>query len=295
MSLFACSKCNAVENTALGYYWGAQLDKQPPLCSECHTGTWHGEFDKTIFQGDDDPKYAVGTDGFLYSHKELEPGGYFYRYSKAYKADENAKLRETPLTLVRWPDPRLTERCEDVTVIDDDLRVIVDRMRLTLTLEQGVALAANQVGVMKRIVVMRPLKEFAVHKWLVLINPTYVPIGEVTQEKVDEGCLSFPGAFTRVKRHKKIKVTALSLDGVTNEFEVDGFVSVAFQHEIDHLDGKTFLDTLSKFKRDRLLDKVRKYKKKHPSITQSWKVENVRPTPEPESTENSADEKADAG
>jgi peptide deformylase len=161
------------------------------------------------------------------------------------------------LQILEFPDPRLRTKAQPVTQVDASLRKLVDDMFETMYSAPGIGLAATQVNVPKRLLVIdisdrrdRPL---------VLINPDVVAREGV--EETEEGCLSVPGVFDKVTRAEKILVRALDRDGKPFELEADGLLAVCIQHEIDHLDGKLFVDYLSELKRTRIRKKLEKERK----------------------------------
>lgn len=158
------------------------------------------------------------------------------------------------LEILHFPDPRLRTRAAPVAVVDDQLRTLVDDMLETMYAAPGIGLAATQVNVHKRVVVIDLSKEQ--DQPLVLINP------EITEkqgvEEMEEGCLSVPGVFETVERADHVRVRALDRDGKPFEMEAGGILAVCIQHEIDHLDGKLFVDYLSPLKRARIRKKLEK-------------------------------------
>lgn len=161
-----------------------------------------------------------------------------------------------------WPDPRLTEKSEPVAEITEDIRVLVRDMLETMYDADGVGLAAPQVGVLKRVVVIdiygseadRPSGE----EPLVLINPVFEKAeGELSWE---EGCLSVPGETGVVTRNADVRVRYQDLDGNEQVLEAEGLKAVALQHECDHLEGKLFVDYLSRLKRNVIKRKMLKIK-----------------------------------
>ena len=145
------------------------------------------------------------------------------------------------LEILHFPDPRLRTRAKPVATVDDQLRRLVDDMLETMYAAPGIGLAATQVNVHKRVIVIDLSKEQ--DQPLVLINPEIVEQRGV--EEMEEGCLSVPGVYERVERADQIKVRALGRDGQAFDLEADGLLAVCIQHEIDHLDGKLFVDYLS--------------------------------------------------
>jgi peptide deformylase len=161
------------------------------------------------------------------------------------------------LQILEFPDPRLRTRAQPVTQVDASLRKLVDDMFETMYSAPGIGLAATQVNVPKRLLVIDISDRR--DQPLVLINPDVVAREGV--EETEEGCLSVPGVFDKVTRAEKILVRALDRDGKPFELEADGLLAVCIQHEIDHLDGKLFVDYLSELKRTRIRKKLEKERK----------------------------------
>jgi peptide deformylase len=161
------------------------------------------------------------------------------------------------LQILEFPDPRLRARAQPVTQVDAALRTLIDDMFETMYAAPGIGLAATQVNVAKRVLVI-DLSERR-DQPLALINPEIVARSGV--EETEEGCLSVPGYFDKVTRAEQISVRALDRDGRPLEFEADGLLAVCIQHEIDHLDGKLFVDYLSELKRTRIRKKLEKERK----------------------------------
>ena len=159
------------------------------------------------------------------------------------------------LTILKYPDPRLHKVAKPVAEVDARIRQLADDMLETMYAADGVGLAATQVDVHERVIVMDTSE--ARDDPRVLINPEIVERSEETSF-VDEGCLSVPEIYDRVKRHAKVKVRALGRDGKPYEFEAEGLLSVCVQHEMDHLLGKVFVEYLSQLKRDRIKTKMLK-------------------------------------
>ncbi len=166
------------------------------------------------------------------------------------------------LDILEFPDPRLRTQAKPVAVVDDRIRKLTDDMLETMYAAPGIGLAATQVNVHQRIVVIDLSEEK--NQPLVLINPTFEVIeGE---QQYDEGCLSVPGFYETVTRAEKIRVQALGRDGQPFELVADGLLSVCIQHELDHLDGKLFVDHISKLKRDRIRKKLEKEHKEKDKV-----------------------------
>jgi peptide deformylase len=158
------------------------------------------------------------------------------------------------LEILHFPDPRLRQRAVAVDAVDDELRRLIDDMFETMYQAPGIGLAATQVNVHKRVVVMDVSREQDEPR--VFINPQIVVRDGV--EEMEEGCLSVPGVYEKVQRAERIRVRALDREGQAFELDADGLLAVCIQHEIDHLDGKLFVDYLSQLKRQRIRKKAEK-------------------------------------
>jgi peptide deformylase len=158
------------------------------------------------------------------------------------------------LPILEFPDPRLRTRAEPVLAVDDDLRRLIDDMFETMYAAPGIGLAATQVDVHRRLVVIDISEQR--NQPLVLVNPELISRDGV--EDTEEGCLSVPGIYEKVRRAERIRVRALDRNGEQIEFDADGLLAVCIQHEIDHLDGKVFVDYLSDLKRFRIRKKLEK-------------------------------------
>ncbi|MDJ0877570.1 MAG: peptide deformylase [Halieaceae bacterium] len=159
------------------------------------------------------------------------------------------------LNILEFPDPRLRTVAEPVTVFDGALSKLIDDMFETMYEAPGIGLAATQVDVHKRIIVIDVSE--ARDEPLVFINPE-VEVLDPELGEYDEGCLSVPGFYETVQRPQRVKVTANDRDGELFTMELDGLLAVCIQHEIDHLDGKLFVDYLSSLKRTRIRKKLEK-------------------------------------
>jgi peptide deformylase len=159
------------------------------------------------------------------------------------------------LSILRYPDPRLYTVARPVADVDDRIRRLVDDMLETMYEAEGVGLAATQVDVHERVIVIDTSE--ARDTPLVLINPELI---EKSDEMTlgDEGCLSVPEIYDKVPRHARVKVRARERSGETREFAAEGLLSVAVQHEMDHLLGKVFVDYLSPLKRSRIKSRMLK-------------------------------------
>jgi peptide deformylase len=159
------------------------------------------------------------------------------------------------LNILEFPDSRLRTIAKPVTVVDDALRLLIDDMFETMYDAPGIGLAATQVNVHKRLVVIDVSEEKT--EPLVLINPQFEVLTEELEE-YQEGCLSVPGFYETVERPQRVKVNALDRNGEPFEMLCEGLLAVCIQHECDHLNGKLFVDYLSTLKRDRIKKKLEK-------------------------------------
>ncbi len=158
------------------------------------------------------------------------------------------------LEILHHPDPRLRQRAREVTEFDADLQRLIDDMFETMYDAPGVGLAATQVGVPLRVATMDCSE--GRNAPMVMINPRIVAAD--SPELLDEGCLSVPGVGDRVRRHTRVTAVALDRDGKEQTIEAEGLLAQCIQHEIDHLDGKLYIDHLSSLKRERLLRRLQK-------------------------------------
>lgn len=163
------------------------------------------------------------------------------------------------LPILEFPDPRLRKVAAPVRDFDDGLRTLVENMFETMYQEEGIGLAATQVNVHKRLLVLDVSEEKDSPQ--VFINPEFDVIEEELQD-YQEGCLSVPGFFEEVSRPRAIRVRARDSQGESFELEARGILAVCIQHEIDHLDGKLFVDYLSPLKRQRIRSKLEKEHRK---------------------------------
>ena len=159
------------------------------------------------------------------------------------------------LSILRYPDPRLHTVARPVDKVDARIRRLADDMLESMYDADGVGLAATQVDVHERLIVMDTSEERDDPR--ILINPELI-VRSQEMTFADEGCLSVPAVFDKVKRHARITVRALNRDGETYEFEADGLLAICVQHEMDHLMGKVFVEYLSQLKRDRIKTKLLK-------------------------------------
>lgn len=161
------------------------------------------------------------------------------------------------LDILVYPDSRLRTVASPVDQVDDALRTLIDDMFETMYAAPGVGLAATQVNVHKRLLVIDISEEAG--QPLVFINPQI--LHREGEGEMQEGCLSIPGYFETVQRAEKVRVQALDRNGEPFEMDADELLSVCIQHEIDHLDGKVFVDYLSTLKRERIRKKLLKEKR----------------------------------
>jgi len=158
------------------------------------------------------------------------------------------------LDILHFPDPRLRNKAKPVSEVNERVRKLVDDMFETMYQAPGIGLAAIQVNAPLRVVSIDISEER--NQPLTLINPEILEREGV--EEMDEGCLSVPGIYEKVKRADRIRFRALDRDGNAYERDADGLLAVCIQHEIDHLDGKLFVDYLSNLKRQRIRKKLEK-------------------------------------
>ncbi|MYB34939.1 MAG: peptide deformylase [Gammaproteobacteria bacterium] len=157
--------------------------------------------------------------------------------------------------ILMYPDPRLRTPCEPVVEFDKALESLVKDMADTMYDAPGIGLSAIQINVHKRVIVMDVSESR--NQLQVFVNPEITDLNQGMRE-VEEGCLSVPGFFVPVKRPEKVLVKAQDIQGNHFELEADEMTAVCIQHEVDHLDGKVFVDYLSRMKRERIRDKLLK-------------------------------------
>lgn len=158
------------------------------------------------------------------------------------------------LTILEFPDPRLRTKAVAVAQVNDEIRNLIDAMVQTMYAANGVGLAATQVNVHQRLVVIDVSEER--NQPRAFINPEIIARDGV--EVSEEGCLSVPGSYEDVERAQRVTVRALDRDGVEFTLDADGLLAVCIQHELDHLEGKLFVDYLSELKRTRIRKKLEK-------------------------------------
>lgn len=157
-----------------------------------------------------------------------------------------------------YPDPVLRKVCKPIETIHDEMLTLCDDMVETMRLAQGAGLAANQVGVSIRLIVLDPRTKKN-EKPIILINPVITE--QSSEEITEEGCLSLPKFYEYVKRAKRVFVTGINIKGEPFEMECDGFMARAVQHELDHLNGVLLIDHLSPVKKDLFKKKYMKDRK----------------------------------
>ena len=158
------------------------------------------------------------------------------------------------LNILEFPDSRLRTIAKPVAVVDDEVRQLIDDMFETMYEAPGIGLAATQVNVHQRVVVIDVSEDKS--GLLALINPEI--IARSGEQVCEEGCLSVPGIYDKVTRAEKVRVRALNPKGETFEFDAEGLLAVCVQHELDHLDGKVFVEYLSQLKQTRIKGKLAK-------------------------------------
>lgn len=167
------------------------------------------------------------------------------------------------LTILRYPDARLNKIAKPVAEVDDRIRRLVDDMFETMYASRGIGLAATQVDVHERVIVIDTSEDRSEPR--VLINPKLVAVSDEMLVG-DEGCLSVPTIYDKVERHARVTVEALDRDGKTYRFDADDLLAVCVQHEMDHLLGKVFVEYLSPLKRNRIRSKMLKRSRDDESV-----------------------------
>ncbi|MBO6890394.1 MAG: peptide deformylase [Roseibium sp.] len=162
--------------------------------------------------------------------------------------------------IITIPDPVLREVCAPIEKVDDDVRALADDMLDTMYDAPGIGLAASQIGILQRMFVLDVAKEDAPKEPMVFINPKIVWSSDELNV-YQEGCLSIPEYFEDVERPAEVTVQFMDREGAEQEIKADGLLATCIQHELDHLNGKLFIDYLSKLKRDRVVKKFTKQAK----------------------------------
>jgi peptide deformylase len=158
------------------------------------------------------------------------------------------------LPILRYPDPRLHQRATPVTRVDERIRKLIKDMADSMYAAPGIGLAATQVDVHLRVIVI-DISETR-DQLRVFVNPELTAVSG--EADIEEGCLSVPGVFEKVRRAERVTVRALDAEGVPFTLEVEGLLAVCIQHEMDHLEGKVFVERLSRLKQSRILAKLKK-------------------------------------
>ena len=162
--------------------------------------------------------------------------------------------------IVIEPDPILRKKSESLEKVDDEIRALLDDMLETMYAAPGIGLAAVQIGILKRIIVIDISKEKEKHNPLFLINPEIIFRSKKTSI-YEEGCLSLPGHFAEIERPAECQIKFIDYNGKEKELNATGLLSTCIQHEVDHLNGILFIDYLSKLKKDMIVKKLIKHKK----------------------------------
>ena len=162
--------------------------------------------------------------------------------------------------IVIEPDPILRKKSESLEKVDDEIRKLLDDMLETMYAAPGIGLAAVQLGILKRIIVIDISKDQEKKIPLFLINPEIISRSKKTSI-YEEGCLSLPGHFAEIERPAECQVKFIDYDGKEKELVADGLLATCIQHEVDHLNGVLFIDYLSKLKKDMIVKKLIKQKK----------------------------------
>jgi peptide deformylase len=164
------------------------------------------------------------------------------------------------LPIITIPDPVLRKLAAPIERVDDALRRLMDDMLLTMYDAPGIGLAAPQVGISRRLIVMDPSRDEDPKQPLIMVNPKIIARGDELRLH-EEGCLSIPDVTAEIERPARTKVSFLDREGKPTETELEGIWSTIVQHEIDHLNGVLFIDYLSRLKRDMIVKKLTKAKR----------------------------------
>ena len=179
-------------------------------------------------------------------------------------------MRDTykKLEVLHFPDPRLRKIAKEVDTFDDSLQTLIDDMFFTMYEEKGIGLAATQVDIHKRIIVIDITNDKS--EKIYLINPKLISLSS-TKDSMDEGCLSVPGFYETVSRPNQVKIETYNTKGEKKVLDAEGLLAVCIQHEIDHLNGKLFVDHISNLKKTRIEKKILKLKKEGKIIKRTGK------------------------
>ena len=162
--------------------------------------------------------------------------------------------------IVIEPDPILRKKSNILEKVDDELRILLDDMLETMYAAPGIGLAAVQIGILKRLIVIDISKDKEKKNPIFLINPEIISKSKNTSI-YEEGCLSLPGHFAEIERPEECQIKYIDYEGKKNEMKANGLLATCIQHEIDHLNGILFIDYLSKLKKDMIVKKLVKQKK----------------------------------
>ena len=162
--------------------------------------------------------------------------------------------------IVIEPDPILRKKSDILEKVDDELRILLDDMLETMYSAPGIGLAAVQIGILKRLIVIDISKDKEKKNPIFLINPEIISKSKNTSI-YEEGCLSLPGHFAEIERPEECQIKYIDYDGKKKEIKANGLLATCIQHEIDHLNGILFIDYLSKLKKDMIVKKLVKQKK----------------------------------
>jgi peptide deformylase len=162
--------------------------------------------------------------------------------------------------IVIEPDPILRKKSETLEKVDNELRVLLDDMLETMYAAPGIGLAAVQIGILKRLIVIDISKDKEKKNPLFFINPEIISTSNKTSI-YEEGCLSLPGHFAEIERPAECKIKFVDYNGKERELKANGLLATCIQHEVDHLNGILFIDYLSKLKKDMIVKKLIKHKK----------------------------------
>ena len=165
------------------------------------------------------------------------------------------------MQIIVAPDSRLNQISKKVDIIDDSITSTLDQMLECMYQNNGIGLAAPQVGILKRLVVIDCSDNKEIKKPLKLINPEIIKLSKNSSE-FEEGCLSLPSQYAKVTRPSEITLKYKNIEGLICESKFSGLEATCIQHEIDHLDGKLFVDHISKLKKNIIIKKLKKLKKK---------------------------------
>ena len=169
------------------------------------------------------------------------------------------KLKPVHQPLVYWPDTRLSEKCKDVILFDDELGQVVLDLTFTMTQMNGIGIAAPQIGKMLKVIVVEEQLDYS-HP-IVLINPKILKVDDTNSYTMTEGCLSVPGYYEERSRPQSVTVEFNLPSGAIRTKTFRGLGAFVVQHEMDHLEGNVFVDNLSKLKQGRILNKMKKTRK----------------------------------